>query len=66
MTRRDDIELATKGKDSMDVQRTSPSSTYGDISHYTLAKQMINYQSIDVGAGDANCKSRGSIILDGS
>lgn len=47
--RKDDIEVATRGL-SIDLPRYPKKSPYNDISHYTLAKQMINYQSYDVGA----------------
>ncbi|CZS90673.1 hypothetical protein WAI453_004041 [Rhynchosporium graminicola] len=47
--RKDDIELATKGV-SVDLPRSRHKSIHSDISHYTLARQMINYQSHDVGA----------------
>lgn len=50
--KKNDIEVATTGM-SIDLPRYANSpknSPYDDISHYTLAKQMINYQSYDVGA----------------
>ena len=43
----DDIELATS---SIDTQRvTSPTRSLQSISQYDAAKEMINFQSIDVG-----------------
>lgn len=46
---KDDIET---GRASMNVPRahTAPRVSQGTTSHYTIAQQMINYQSIDVGA----------------
>jgi hypothetical protein len=45
---KDDIELATSSIDSPRV--TSPSRSLQSISQYDAAKEMINFQSIDVGA----------------
>ncbi|KAH9210573.1 hypothetical protein DL95DRAFT_370770 [Leptodontidium sp. 2 PMI_412] len=47
--RKDDIEVATKGM-SVDLPNYPRKSAHSDISHYALARQMINYQSHDVGA----------------
>ncbi|PVH87189.1 hypothetical protein DL98DRAFT_510047 [Cadophora sp. DSE1049] len=47
--RKDDIEVATTGM-SLDLPRSPRKSALHDISHYALARQMINYQSHDVGA----------------
>ncbi len=46
--RKDDIEVATTGM-SIDLPRYPENSSYNDMSHYTLAKQIINYQSYDAG-----------------
>jgi len=48
----DDIELATS---SIDTPRASPSQSLQTISQYDAAKEMINFQSIDVGA---HCEGR--------
>lgn len=45
---KDDIELATSSIDTPRV--TSPSQSLQTISQYDAAKEMINFQSIDVGA----------------
>ncbi|KAK0104499.1 hypothetical protein ONS95_004787 [Cadophora gregata] len=47
--RKDDIEIATTGM-SLDLPRSPRKSALHDISHYALARQMVNYQSHDVGA----------------
>ncbi len=41
-----DIENATTDLD----HESQPQSPAPDISHYKLAEQMVNYQSVDVGA----------------
>jgi hypothetical protein len=53
--RKDDIELATS---SLDTPRANPlPQRRQNLSQYEIAKQMINYQSIDVGA---HCKLLGT------
>lgn len=44
---KDDIELATT---SIDTPRLNTSiRSIDDTSHYTIAKRMVNYQSVDFG-----------------
>lgn len=48
ISRKDDVELATS---SLDTPRASPPPQgRHNLSQYEIAKQMINYQSTDVGA----------------
>jgi len=55
---KDDVELAEKSLDSPRVDSPTPASISDDMSHYVIAKQMLHFQSIDVGA---HCRFYGAI-----
>jgi hypothetical protein len=56
MSHKDDVELATSSIDTPRV--ASPSQSRQSISQYDVAKEMINYHSIDFGP---HCETSGTI-----